>query len=84
MVLDNPWRSGQEKAVTRYYMVHGHGPASHVPRVMHPTAEAAEREARRLSMAHRGVVFTVLKVVDAFYMPPEAPHRLPVTDSVQL
>lgn len=66
------------KGVERYWMVHNAGSGGGAPNVKHLSRNDAEREARRLSMANRGRAFTVLEVVDAFYMPPEAPHRLPI------
>lgn len=64
--------------VEMYWMVHGLGRTCHAPNVRHDSRADAEREARRLSMANKGQAFTVLQVVDAFYMPPDGPSRLPI------
>lgn len=67
--------------VSRYWMVHNASKGwAGVPNFRHMTREAAEGEARRLSMANRGAPFVVLEAVDAYYMPPHAPHRLPLLD----
>lgn len=70
--------------VQRYWMVHNLGQSGRAPNVKHPTKQYAEAEARRLSMANRGDPFVVLEAVDAFYMPPVAPHRLPILENDEL
>lgn len=67
--------------VVRYWMVHNAAKDwGGAPNVRHATRAAAEAEARRLSMQNRGHPFVVLEAVDAYYMPPVAPHRLPLID----
>jgi len=47
---------------TRYWMVHGSGPAN----AMHTTYESAKQEAQRLARCSPGTTFFVLQAVRAF------------------
>lgn len=50
--------------MAKFWMVHGIN--QRPPACKHWTFESAEREAKRLSVAHPGVVFVVLEAVTAF------------------
>lgn len=67
------------KEQARYWMVHG-SRYGREPNYKHATREFAATEAQRLASLHPGEVFTVLEVVDAYWIPKPEPERLAVVD----
>ncbi|MCJ8518983.1 DNA-binding Xre family transcriptional regulator [Pseudorhizobium tarimense] len=62
--VEEQTKANEHPPLAKFWMVHGIN--QRPPAYKHWTFESAEREARRLSVAHPGVVFVVLEAVTAF------------------